>query len=207
MRFVQNLSLVLEMDTVTGLIIFGLVFIVIVSNVGKFKLNWNILLYLLVSILIVMNVVQFLISRGQTTAAGLSAVLILFVIYFYYVKFFTSTIPAPASSTSSASSTTCPGAPAPETCACEGWPPIVNMCPDFMAAWKGGDGETYCYDDKNTYGLRTSGTHDMPNTDAKGYLQSDLVNLIKGDLKDKKITWEGVLGGSPTDCIQNIPTV
>jgi hypothetical protein len=36
------------------------------------------------------------------------------------------------------------------------WPPIVNMCPDFMVTWTNTDGKIYCYDASNIYGLKTS---------------------------------------------------
>jgi hypothetical protein len=37
------------------------------------------------------------------------------------------------------------------------WPPIVNMCPDFMVSWKDLDtGKLYCYDANNVYGLQTA---------------------------------------------------
>ena len=39
--------------------------------------------------------------------------------------------------------------------AAQQWPPIVNLCPDFMVATKGTDGNTYCYDPTNTYPLTT----------------------------------------------------
>lgn len=36
------------------------------------------------------------------------------------------------------------------------WPPIVNMCPDFMVSWKDSTGKIYCYDAANIYGLKST---------------------------------------------------
>lgn len=37
------------------------------------------------------------------------------------------------------------------------WPPIVNMCPDFMISWTDNASKNiYCYDASNVYGLKTS---------------------------------------------------
>jgi hypothetical protein len=38
------------------------------------------------------------------------------------------------------------------------WPPIVNMCPDFMVSWtdKARNNKVYCYDSNNMYGLQTA---------------------------------------------------
>lgn len=39
------------------------------------------------------------------------------------------------------------------------WPPIVNVCPDFMVSWTNkANGKVYCYDAANIYGLQAAST-------------------------------------------------
>ncbi len=84
--------------------------------------------------------VTFLYKRGQTIGAMLLLILLILIFIFYGLRWFpdgnlNGTQPAK------------PGS----------WPPIVNMCPDFMVTWTNiEDKKVYCYDANNIYGLQTA---------------------------------------------------
>lgn len=94
-------------------------------------MDFYFILYILVCILVGGGVVNFLYKSGQTTAALLSLGLLVLIYVFYYLRWFSGTnskgVDKPAS-----------------------WPPIVNMCPDFMTLYKSGE-NVYCYDVNDTY--------------------------------------------------------
>jgi hypothetical protein len=103
------------------------------------------------------------------------------------------------------------------------WPPIINLCPDFMAAVKGTDGSavpptagtsanTYCYDPSNTYSLTTTGLTQFVPTGATAAVYG--IKLATGganptyplmaaksivdvtpDSNNQKMRWEGVWDG------------
>jgi hypothetical protein len=53
------------------------------------------------------------------------------------------------------------------------WPPIVNMCPDFMVSWKDpASGKIYCYDAADIYGVKT--------TNASGFETAKVINSNQG---------------------------
>jgi len=124
--------------------------IVSVDAAGNYTMNWSYFVYLVVCLLILVNIVGWLFGRGQTIAAGLTGVLLALIFYFYYLRFFSK---APTSAPSPAAAC---GA-IDEAPACADWPPIVNMCPDFMVAWTDANKNVYCYDANNTYNMK-SGT-------------------------------------------------
>jgi hypothetical protein len=85
------------------------------------------------------------------------------------------------------------------------------MCPDFMVAWKNpSDGAVYCYDDKNTYNMKSYNGAGLKTVSINGvqqsaYLQSELVAIIKGgasvlrgDSTGQHLTWEGVWQARPS---------
>lgn len=77
-------------------------------------------------------------NRGQTMGAMILLVLILLVFFFFGLRWF------PGGNLNG----TQPGKMA--------WPPIVNMCPDFMVSWTAPDKKVYCYDAANVYNLKTA---------------------------------------------------
>ena len=111
------------------------------------------------------------------------------------------------------------------TPASQQWPPIVNLCPDFMAAVKGTDGSvapaagatlnTYCYDPNNTYSLTTTGTTGLTQfiptgattavyglkiatggtTPTFSYKDAKSIVDITANTNNQKIRWEGVWDG------------
>ena len=94
--------------------------------------------YLVISIVIGAGIVNFLYKRGQSIGAIFTMVLLLLIFYFYYLRWFSGT---------GVKGSTQAGA----------WPPIVNVCPDFMASYKSGN-NIYCYDAGDIYGMREAGT-------------------------------------------------
>jgi hypothetical protein len=95
--------------------------------------------YIVTTIVVGSGLVSWLYKRGQNMGAILLLVLLILVFAFYGLRWF-------------------PGGNLNGTQAASGtaWPPIINMCPDFMSSWT--DPVTkrvYCYDGSNTYGLKT----------------------------------------------------
>ena len=88
--------------------------------------------------------VNFLFKRGQTMGAIGVLVLLILIFIFFGLRWF------PGGNLNG--STNRP----------QSWPPIVNMCPDFMVSWKDtsatGNNKLYCYDSNNLYGLQTAAT-------------------------------------------------
>jgi hypothetical protein len=71
--------------------------------------------YLVISIVIGAGIVNFLYKRGQSIGAILTMVMLLLIFYFYYLRWFAGT-----------------GVKGKDNAGA--WPPIVNVCPDFMAS-------------------------------------------------------------------------
>ena len=105
--------------------------------------------------------------------------------------------------------------------AAQQWPPIVNLCPDFMAAVKGTEStsptvvDTYCYDPTNTYSLTAPGagltqfTPTGATTAVYGFKVTDASKTpptyplataksivdVSSVVNNQKIRWEGVWDG------------
>ena len=102
-------------------------------------MDFWVILYSLVCIIVGGGFVSMLYNRGQTMGAMVLLVLLILVFLFYGLRWFPN---------GNLNGTT-PGAVA--------WPPIVNMCPDFMVSWTNkSDNKVYCYDAANVYGLQTA---------------------------------------------------
>jgi len=101
------------------------------------------ILYLLVSVAIAASAFNFMMKRGQGTGASIFMVLFIIIFIYYGIRWFGSNIFNAADSVKVA------------------WPPIVNMCPDFMVMWTDTQdgGKVYCYDAKNLYELKTAGSN------------------------------------------------
>ena len=86
--------------------------------------------------------VNFLYKRGQTMGAIGVLVLLILIFIFFGLRWFPG------------------GKLNGSTTKAQSWPPIVNMCPDFMVSWtdKANNNKVYCYDANNVYGLRTAAT-------------------------------------------------
>ena len=80
-------------------------------------------------------------------------VLLLAVFVFFWLRWFNPRNGVSDVQTSGAGKCS-DGQPPPQPPACE-WPPIVNMCPDFMVAWQDTSKNIYCYDVNDVYGMKT----------------------------------------------------
>ena len=99
------------------------------------------------------SLVAYLFKREQTIGAMVLLVLLLLTFIFYGLRWF-------------------PGGKLNGTGGSKvAWPPIVNMCPDFMVAWTAPAGQAnsstaivagdiFCYDTGNIYGLKTASPAD-----------------------------------------------
>ena len=174
------------------------------------------------------SLVAYLFKREQTIGAMVLLVLLLLTFIFYGLRWF-------------------PGGKLNGTGAAKvAWPPIVNMCPDFMVAWTAPvaqpvsgsslseaitEGDVFCYDIGNIYGLKASANADSDIKLIKGISINSLANqsaLKIGTNADKTsvvkpvsgispvqsyinktpsspIRWEGVIDGS-TVTLSNIST-
>jgi uncharacterized protein (UPF0333 family) len=120
-------------------------------------MDYWLIAYVLLCIVLGTSTVSFFFQKGQSIAAMLLLVLIILVFVFYGLRWFD-------------------GGNLKGGDKAKVWPPIVNMCPDFMVSWT--DSVTrnvYCYDANNIYKLKTgaaAGTvgnltiNNMPNQSA-----------------------------------------
>jgi len=109
--------------------------------------------YMIIVIVLGSSLVAYLFKREQTIGAMVLLVLLLLTFIFYGLRWF-------------------PGGKLNGTGGSKvAWPPIVNMCPDFMVAWTAPagqavsgsspsetitQGDIFCYDTGNIYGLQTA---------------------------------------------------
>ena len=102
-------------------------------------MDFWVILYSLICTMIGGASVTTLYKRGQTIGALLLLVLLILIFIFYGLRWFPG---GNLNGTGTSSS--------------KAWPPIVNMCPDFMVSWTNiEDKKVYCYDSNNIYGLQT----------------------------------------------------
>lgn len=132
--------------------------------------------------------VSTLYKRTQTIAAMITLVLLLLIFTFYGLRWFKG---------GNLKGTTKDGEVT--------WPPIVNMCPDFMVAWKNTDGRTYCYDAGNVYGLKTSTDSNLTSNLTINGVSGQSAYKIKGTTKDEttmKSNFENVIRNNPGNGIR-----
>ncbi len=100
-------------------------------------MDFWLILYILLTVVFGGFSVSTLYKRGQNTGAILTVILLLLIFIFYGLRWF--------SGGELKGSQRNPGA----------WPPIVNMCPDFLVAWTDpSTKKVYCYDAANVYGAK-----------------------------------------------------
>ena len=108
-------------------------------------ISFSLIIYILVSSVISLSAINYFYSKQQTIGALLSLILLILIFTFYGLRWFEGG-QVKGGDTSNAV-----------------WPPIVNMCPDYMTAVKGshsvssGGGSStksgiYCVDAKKVYG-------------------------------------------------------
>ena len=103
-------------------------------------MDFWLILYLVVTLVVGSGVISYLYKQGKTIGAMLLLVLLILVFTFYGLRWF----PGGNLNGSNPSGNVT-------------WPPIVNMCPDFMVGWtdSANGNKVYCYDASNTYGLKS----------------------------------------------------
>jgi hypothetical protein len=102
-------------------------------------MDYWVILYSLICIVVGGGFVAMLYNRGQQIGSMALLVLLILVFLFYGLRWF------PGGNLNG----TKPGTVA--------WPPIVNVCPDFMVSWTDKTtGKVYCYDAANIYGLQAA---------------------------------------------------
>jgi hypothetical protein len=146
--------------------------------------------------------VSFLYNRNQSIGAMITLVLLILVFVLFGLRWF------PGGNLNGSQ---------PKT---GSWPPIVNMCPDFMVSWKDpSNSKIYCYDAANIYNLKVTTDsnfvsktinnvggqsaillHDPAGSTVatKNPLQEKLKNnsgTIVGNMATSIIRWEGVWDG------------
>ena len=175
-------------------------------------MDFWVILYSLICVVVGAGSVSFLYKRNQTIAAMIALVLLILVFVFYGLRWFPG---------GNLNGTKPAGGP---------WPPIVNMCPDFMASFVDSSNRVYCYDAANTYNMKTAtagsaglaATSPMingvsqaayllqnPTGADKNPLKTTLKNsatTITQDSNGKYVRWEGVWDGRSmtTDRIPSI---
>jgi len=103
-------------------------------------MDYWVILYSLICVVVGGGAVTFLFKRNQSIAAMITLVLLLLVFILYGLRWFRG-------------GNLNGSKPNPDQL----WPPIVNMCPDFMVSWKDpASSKVYCYDAANLYDLKTS---------------------------------------------------
>jgi hypothetical protein len=102
-------------------------------------MDFWVILYSLICVVVGGGAVSFLYKRNQSMAAMITLVLLLLVFILYGLRWF------PGGNLNGSQ----PKAGS--------WPPIVNMCPDFMVSWKDPvSSKVYCYDAANLYNLKVT---------------------------------------------------
>lgn len=177
------------------------------------ELDWYLVLYYIVCILIAANLGGWLWNRGQAVAAVLSLALLLLVYIFFGLRWF-STPDTGSSSCGSGGGDPNAGVPATNP-----FPPSINLCPDFMVAYTEPSGRILCYDVNDTYvmkkgtggglitGLTVNGVGGQSGYVRKDPTQSGasrypiLTNLssLSSDPLGKYLRWEGVYNGTTVD--------
>jgi hypothetical protein len=107
------------------------------SNV---EMDFWLIAYIVICVVVGGMFVSNLYKRNQSVAAMTCIVLLILIFTFYGLRWFKGG--------ALKGSTPDPKAP---------WPPIVNMCPDFLVGWTDPNTKyVYCYDAANVYGLKTA---------------------------------------------------
>jgi len=104
-------------------------------------MDFWVILYSLICVVVGGGGVSFLYKRGQTIGAVILLALAVLIFIFFGLRWF------PKGNLIGTQKGTI------------SWPPIVNMCPDFMISWTDPlTKKIYCYDSNNVYGLQTAGS-------------------------------------------------
>jgi hypothetical protein len=153
-------------------------------------MDFWVILYSLICVVVGGGAVSFLYKRNQSIAAMITLVLLLLVFILFGLRWF------PGGSLNGSQ----PKAGA--------WPPIVNMCPDFMASWKDG-AKVYCYDAANLYGLRVTSNTNFESGKTINSLSGQSAILLQNPsatTPETKNPLQNKLKKTPTDITSNSAT-
>ena len=162
-------------------------------------MDFWVIAYILLCVCLGGGIVSILMRRQQTVASMLVLVLLILVFIFFGRRWF------PGGNLNGTKPAKVP------------WPPIVNMCPDFMVTWTAADNKVYCYDANTVYNLNAVSSPTAPlmqitidGNRRSAYLINDKAstptNPLKTAFKDtlstlltsndeKFLRWEGVWDG------------
>jgi hypothetical protein len=157
-------------------------------------MDFWVILYSLMCVVIGGGSVSFLYKRDQSVAAMIALVLLILVFVFYGLRWFPG---------GNLNGTKPSGGP---------WPPIVNMCPDFMASHvDSATKKVYCYDPAKIYnGVMGSSTtpltingatqatylvQDPTTATNKNPLKATLSTNASTFIQGSAVRWEGVWDG------------
>ena len=173
------------------------------NSTPQVRMDYWFIAYIVICICSGGGLVAYLYNREQNLAAMVLLILLVCVYAFYGLRWFKGGELKGSSSGQ------------------QQWPPIVNLCPDFMAAVKGTDGSTppqpgtavntYCYDPTNTYSLTSTGLRQFVPSGStkpvygmkiydgasKKYPLTTATSIadITTDSNNQAIRWEGVWDG------------
>jgi hypothetical protein len=156
-------------------------------------MDFWVIAYILLCVCLGGGIVTILMRRQQTIASMLVLVLLILVFIFFGLRWF------PGGNLNGTKPAKVP------------WPPIVNMCPDFMVT-STMNGKVYCYDSNNVYNLKevpsptaplvkidankpeTAYLMKDPNSPSPVTLTKNLGTILSGS-NEKYLRWEGVWDG------------
>ena len=157
--------------------------------------------YILTSTILGASLINILYKSEQTVGAMSLLVLLLLIYVFYGLRWFKG---------GKLKGTTADGQIP--------WPPIINMCPDFMSAYKDPtNNKVYCYDAGNFYEMKTYNGAGLQEITVNGVAgqrglliknvtgeaidyplqnrtsRDGIVNTLLSDTRGKYVKWEGVI--------------
>lgn len=168
-------------------------------------MDYYFLAYILLAIFLELSVISNLTSQGRSTAAGLVGVFFLFIFIFFGRRWFTglSTVKRGNCGTTTVGGTMKLTYSGP-------WPPVINMCPDYMVYFNRNGTTDTCVD---ISGVNRSGgalkawtvenTVDSPPADDMKYFpyvyRTNMTDAQKTELCRQTmaagLTWEGITDG------------
>jgi len=121
---------------------------------GSWTPNYYLIAYYAICIILTANVYSFLKGQGQTIACV--AIIPLFILVFLFFIIRWNWFAGPKLSREASLANECQTSDTLGSIPASPFPPIVNMCPDFMTAWTDNSNrKVYCYDANNTYNMQT----------------------------------------------------
>jgi hypothetical protein len=150
------------------------------------KLNYYVLAYSLIVIIIIFSTLNFLYRSERIFASVIVLILFILIFVFFGLRWFRSGVVLTGTHQGN-------------------WPPVVNSCPDYLTLFKRTDGTYTCVDVigvsyNNSVQQWISGLTPPVSIDDKHYFKyvhtpSDKVsvlNTLRQQANNKGLTWEGI---------------